>query len=92
MRCELCFKIATEKHHITYYPEQTIPVCGFHGDEIHRQPSKYSFLLKYKRNDSAQFYSQQNRISRFLEYLLNLQNSNSNLFKRKKQRKQRIFS
>ena len=90
MRCELCFKTATEKHHITYFPEQTIPVCGFHGDEIHHKPSKYSFLLNYKKNDSIQFYSQQNRISRFLEYLGNLQKSHSKLFKTKK--KMRVFS
>jgi hypothetical protein len=92
MRCELCFDVATEKHHITYFPEQTIPVCSFHGDEIHLKPSKYSSFLKYKKSDSAYFYSQQSRIGRFLEYLSNLQNSNTNRFKRKKQKKQRVFS
>ena len=89
MRCELCFDVATEKHHITYFPEQTIPVCSFHGDEIHLKPSKYSSFLKYKKSDSAYFYSQQSRIGRFLEYLSNLQNPNTNRFKRKKQKSSR---
>jgi len=69
MKCELCSKTATEKHHITYYPERTIPVCGFHGDDIHSKPSNYSLLLQYKTNESREFYNQQKRISKFLKYL-----------------------
>ena len=69
MKCELCSKTATEKHHVTYYPERTIPVCGFHGDEIHKRPKKYSLLLKFRKNESREFYNQQKRISKFLKYL-----------------------
>jgi len=47
MKCHLCSRTATEKHHVTYYPERTIDVCAFHGDEIHRSPSKYPTLLQY---------------------------------------------
>jgi len=53
MKCHLCSRTATEKHHITYYPEVTIAVCAFHGDEIHRRPSKYPELLQYTKGDSA---------------------------------------
>ena len=49
MKCHLCSRTATEKHHITYYPERTIGVCAFHGDEIHRRPSKYPMLLQYSK-------------------------------------------
>ena len=66
MKCHLCSKTATEKHHISYYPEVTIAVCAFHGDEIHRRPSKYAMLLQYSKGDSAQWYSQEHRISKFL--------------------------
>jgi hypothetical protein len=69
MKCELCSKTATEKHHIMYYPERTIPVCGFHGDDIHNRPSNYSQLLQFKKKDPKKFYSQQKRISKFLKYL-----------------------
>ena len=69
MKCELCSHTATEKHHITYYPERTIPVCEFHGDDIHNRPSNYSQLLQYKKDDSQKFYNQQKRIYKFLKYL-----------------------
>ena len=65
MKCHLCSKIATEKHHVSYYPEVTIAVCAFHGDEIHRRPSKYPELLQYTKGDSAYYYGQQRRISKF---------------------------
>ena len=66
MKCELCSRTATEKHHVTYYPERTIGVCAFHGDEIHRRPSKYPTLLQYPQGDSIQWYRQQRRISKVL--------------------------
>jgi len=66
MKCHLCSRTATEKHHVTYYPERTIGVCAFHGDEIHRMPSKYPTLLQYPKGDSAQWYNQDHRISKFL--------------------------
>ena len=53
MRCELCFKIGTEKHHITYFPKHTFNVHSFPMDNIDLQPFKYSFLVKYRRNDSV---------------------------------------
>ena len=37
MKCDLCDQNATEKHHVTYYPERTIPVCAFHGDDIQKK-------------------------------------------------------
>jgi hypothetical protein len=66
MKCELCSRTATEKHHVTYYPEVTIAVCAFHGDEIHRSPSMYTALLQYPKGESTQWYSQEHRISKFL--------------------------
>ena len=66
MKCELCSRTATEKHHVTYYPERTIGVCAFHGDEIHRMPSKYPALLQYPKGESTQWYNQDHRISKFL--------------------------
>jgi hypothetical protein len=66
MKCELCSRTATEKHHVTYYPEVTIAVCAFHGDEIHRSPSMYPALLQYPQGESTQWYSQEHRISKFL--------------------------
>ena len=66
MKCHLCSKTATEKHHISYYPEVTIAVCAFHGDEIHLKPWKHPELLQYSHGDSTQFYAQQRRISKFL--------------------------
>jgi ribosome-binding protein aMBF1 (putative translation factor) len=69
MKCELCFKTVTEKHHITYFPEKTIGVCGFQGDEIHRKTSKHSSLPQYTKDNSKVFYNQQKRVSRFLKKL-----------------------
>ena len=66
MKCHLCSRTSDEKHHISYYPEVTIAVCAFHGDEIHRRPSKYPELLQYPKGDSVQWYSQQRRLGKFL--------------------------
>ena len=66
MKCHLCSRTSDEKHHISYYPEVTIAVCAFHGDEIHRRPSKYPELLQYPKGDSAQWYNQQRRLGKFL--------------------------
>jgi hypothetical protein len=66
MKCELCSRTSEEKHHISYYPEVTIAVCAFHGDEIHRRPSKYPELLQYPKGDSAQWYNQQRTLGKFL--------------------------
>ena len=66
MKCHLCSRTSDEKHHISYYPEVTIAVCAFHGDEIHRRPSKYHELLQYSKGDSAQWYNQQRRLGKFL--------------------------
>jgi len=66
MKCELCNQVATEKHHITYFPERTIGVCAFHGDEVHRDPnlSRYN---QYHYGDAKEFYGQKQRISKFLK-------------------------
>ena len=66
MKCELCNQTATEKHHVSYFPERTVGVCGFHGDEIHRRPNSYQNLLKYKNGDAQVFYSQKKRVDGFL--------------------------
>ena len=66
MKCELCNQTATEKHHVSYFPERTVGVCGFHGDEIHRRPGSYHSLLKYKKGDAQVFYSQKKRVDGFL--------------------------
>ena len=66
MKCELCNQIATEKHHVSYYPEMTIPVCGFHGDEIHKNPSEYGHLIQYPNGDGHYFYEQERRVNGFL--------------------------
>ena len=64
MKCELCNNTATEKHHLSYFPERTMGVCGFHGDEIHKNPA-YGSLVRYTRGDAQAFYSQEKRISSF---------------------------
>jgi hypothetical protein len=66
MKCELCNQIATEKHHVSYYPEMTIPVCGFHGDEIHKNPKEYGHLIQYPNGDGHYFYEQERRVNGFL--------------------------
>ena len=70
MKCQLCSKTATEKHHITYYhPVRTIAVCEFHGDDIHNRPWKYPGLLQYKKGEGRQFYSQKKRVDKALRRL-----------------------
>ena len=66
MKCELCNNIATEKHHTWYFPEKTMGVCGFHGDEVHTNPM-YSHLVSYPKGDAQIFYTQQSRIDKFLK-------------------------
>lgn len=68
MKCELCSNTATEKHHLSYFPERTMAVCGFHGDEIHRNPS-FKHLVAYSNGDAQVFYSQERRIGSFLRRL-----------------------
>lgn len=68
MKCELCDEIATEKHHVKYFPERTMAVCGFHGNEVHRNPT-YSHLVSYPKGDAQLFYAQQKRIGSFLGHM-----------------------
>ena len=75
MKCEICEQTATEKHHINYFPEQTVGVCAFHGDDIHRNSGKYPGLLMYAKNDAKEFYDQNKRISKFLKYLSDIRKS-----------------
>jgi len=65
MKCHFCENIATEKHHIRYYPEETIAVCSYHGDQIHIYPFLYQEYIKYQKGDSTAFYAQRKRIERF---------------------------
>jgi hypothetical protein len=43
-------------------------VCGFHGDEIHRNPA-FKHLVAYPKGDAQIFYAQQRRIGSFLRIL-----------------------
>jgi len=65
MMCHFCQNIATEKHHVTYFPEETIGVCAFHGDQIHLHPFEYAQYIKYRRGDASAFYEQNKRIGKF---------------------------
>ena len=65
MKCELCNNIATEKHHTSYFPEVTMGVCGFHGDEVHKNPM-YRHLIPYRKGEATQYYEQKRRIDKFL--------------------------
>ncbi len=69
MKCHICESVATEKHHISYYPEETIAVCAHHGDEIHSCSSQYQDLIKFHPGDASFFYSQKKRIDKFLTSL-----------------------
>ena len=72
MKCEFwdsCHSEATEKHHISYFPEVTVGVCAFHGDDIHKNPQNYPGMIKFKPGDSTRFYSQQDRLSDFIKNL-----------------------
>ncbi len=69
MKCELCINVATEKHHVTYFPEQTIGVCAYHGDQIHSHPLQYAKWIKFRPGDASSFYNQKERVDKFLKYL-----------------------
>jgi len=69
LKCEFCNEIATEKHHISYFSEQTVGVCAFHGDDIHIHPELYAKYIKYQKGDSTLFYSQNKRIVRFCQQI-----------------------
>jgi len=69
MKCEYCDNTATEKHHISYFPEVTIGVCYHHARDIHDRPYLYPGAIKYKYGEAKQFYSQKERIERFIRNL-----------------------
>lgn len=64
MKCELCPNPATIKHHISYFPEETIPVCEKCHKAIHA--GKHPSLIKYKKGDAQTFYRQQKKLQNFL--------------------------
>jgi|GEM_PF-2193742 len=67
MKCEFCANPATEKHHISYFPEMTIGVCAYHGDQVHIHPFQYGSYIRYRRGDASIFYDQKSRIDKFCE-------------------------
>ena len=72
MLCEVCdVAEAVQKHHIKYFPEETMPVC----DQCHKLIHSwlYPFLsrqyIKYQQGDAQKFYEGKNTIDKFLSYL-----------------------
>ena len=64
MKCRLCPKPATSKHHISYFPEETTMVCeGCHKD-IHTKPG-FEKYLKFAPGDPKKYYSQKNRLRKW---------------------------
>lgn len=71
MKCELCPNPAVQKHHIQYFPEETIPICDDCHKLIHSWKNKdlSKKYIKYKQGDAQIFYAQKERIEGFLSYL-----------------------
>jgi hypothetical protein len=63
-----CSKEAKIKHHINYFPEQTIAVCINHHDKIHcgKYPQLTQDYIKYTKGDAQLFYTQKKRMEEFL--------------------------
>lgn len=72
MLCEICeLAEAIQKHHVKYFPEETVPVCDRCHKLIHS--GLYPFLttkyIKYTKGDAKLFYEQKGKIDKFLSYL-----------------------
>lgn len=70
--CDICLNKAVQKHHISYFPEETMPVCDRCHRKIHSgfYPVLAKFL-KYAPGEAKIFYDQKERISNFLYHLTN---------------------
>ena len=62
MKCQICGEVATQKHHISYFPEKTITVCAICHNQIHL--GKIPQYLHYKKGDPNFFYSMKKRLRR----------------------------
>ena len=60
MKCYFCESVATQKHHVSYFPEITIAVYLDCHKRIHF--SKNSMYIQYKKGDSIFFYSMKKRL------------------------------
>jgi len=56
------------KHHIQYFPEETIGVCELHHDKIHLGifPELVTKYIHYRKGDAQIFYQGKERIENFL--------------------------
>lgn len=67
MICNVCqINNVDQKHHITYFPEETIGVCDPCHRWIHSKLNEKQLFIKYPKGDSKIFYSQQKRIKQIL--------------------------
>lgn len=70
--CDNCNdKIATQKHHVKYFPEVTVPICNECHLLIHKRWFEYlsKKYIQYRPGDSKLFYEQTKKIDKFLSYL-----------------------
>ena len=75
--CDNCnLRVAVQKHHVKYFPEEPVPVCDSCHKLIHSglYPLLTIKYIKYSPGDAKIFYSQNRRIDGFI----------SKLYKRKK--------
>jgi hypothetical protein len=65
-----CTGLAEIKHHINYFPEETIAVCKKCHRSIHygNHPELQKYL-KYTPGDAQVFYSQKKRMEEFIQRL-----------------------
>lgn len=67
MICEVCtLNPATEKHHISYFPEVTTGVCEECHKRIHSglYPELENIFIKYNKGDANLFYKANEKIAR----------------------------
>ncbi|MGH2611728.1 MAG: hypothetical protein ACRDFB_01610 [Rhabdochlamydiaceae bacterium] len=66
-----CNTKAQIKHHITYFPEETIAVCIGHHDKIHsgKYPQLTQDYIKYIKGDATLFYQGKHRLEKFLKHM-----------------------
>ncbi len=70
--CDNCNdEIAVQKHHVKYFPEETVPICDPCHKLIHSGwfPYLTQKYIKYAPGDSKLFYEQKRRIDGFLHYM-----------------------
>lgn len=72
--CNNCnWRVATQKHHVKYFPEETVPICDPCHSLIHSgfMPLLTIRYIKYPPGDGKLFYSQKKRIDGFLHHMSN---------------------